>query len=50
VERPPLARTIYATVEVGQAIPETLFVAVAEVLAMIYRLRHRKPKALSVRK
>ena len=39
VERPELARTLYAAVEVGQPVPETLFVAVAEVLAMIYRLR-----------
>jgi len=41
VERPELARTLYAAVEVGQVIPETLFVAVAEVLAMVYRLRRR---------
>ena len=39
VHRPELARAVYRTVEVGGAIPETLFVAVAEVLAMIYRLR-----------
>jgi len=39
VERPHLARVLYATVEVDQTIPETLYVAVAEVLAMIYRLR-----------
>lgn len=42
VERPELARSIYATVEVGQAIPELLYVAVAEVLAMIYRLRNER--------
>ena len=42
VHRPELARAIYGTVEVGQAIPDTLFVAVAEVLAMIYRLRKRR--------
>ncbi len=41
VERPELARTLFATVEVGQAIPEMLFVAVAEVLAMVYRLRRK---------
>ncbi|MCK4276907.1 MAG: flagellar biosynthesis protein FlhB [Phycisphaerae bacterium] len=40
--RPELARTIYATVDVGQGIPEMLFVAVAEILAMIYRLRNRR--------
>jgi flagellar biosynthetic protein FlhB len=42
VHRPELARTIYAAVEVGQPIPEVLFVAVAEVLAMIYRLRRQR--------
>ncbi len=42
VERAPLARTLYATCEVGQAIPEALFVAVAEVLAMIFRLRRKR--------
>jgi flagellar biosynthetic protein FlhB len=42
VRRPELARTIYSTVKPGNPIPETLYVAVAEVLAMIYRLRHRK--------
>jgi flagellar biosynthetic protein FlhB len=42
VERPELARTIYAAVEIGQPIPEAMFVAVAEVLAMIYRLRRRR--------
>jgi flagellar biosynthetic protein FlhB len=46
VHRPELARALYATVDVGQEIPETLFVAVAEVLAMIYRMhsKHRKPQ------
>jgi flagellar biosynthetic protein FlhB len=42
VRKPELARTIYSTVEPGSPIPETLYVAVAEVLAMIYRLRHKK--------
>jgi len=41
VRRPELARTIYSTVEPGSAIPEMLYVAVAEVLAMLHRLRHR---------
>jgi flagellar biosynthetic protein FlhB len=42
IRRPELARTIYSTVKPGNPIPENLFVAVAEVLAMIYRLRHKK--------
>ena len=42
VRRPELARTIYSTVQPGNVIPQTLYAAVAEVLAMIYRLRHKK--------
>jgi len=42
VRKPELARTIYSTVELGGPIPETLYIAVAEVLALIYRLRHKK--------
>ncbi len=42
VRKPELARTIYSTVEPGNPIPETLYIAVAQVLAMIYRLRQRK--------
>ncbi len=41
VEDPPLARTLYATCEVDQEIPEKLFKAVAQVLAYIYRLKRR---------
>jgi len=42
VRRPELARAIYSTVEPGSPVPESLYVAVAEVLAMLYRLRQRK--------
>ena len=42
VRRPELARTMYSTIEPGSPIPQTLYVAVAEVLAMIYSLHHRK--------
>lgn len=38
VERPPLARALYRTVEVGQEIPEDFYSAVAELLAYVYRL------------
>jgi flagellar biosynthetic protein FlhB len=38
VENPPLARALYASVEVGQEIPGHLYRAVAEILAYIYRL------------
>jgi flagellar biosynthetic protein FlhB len=42
IRRPELTRTIYSTVDIGNPIPQALYVAVAEVLALIYRLRHRK--------
>ncbi|MFZ4574078.1 MAG: flagellar biosynthesis protein FlhB [Phycisphaerales bacterium] len=38
VERPPLARALYANVEVGQEISPEFYEAVAEVLAYVYRL------------
>jgi len=38
VENPPLARALYASVDVGQEIPSHLYRAVAEILAYIYRL------------
>ncbi len=40
IRRPALARTIYQRVEVDQPIPDSLFAAVAEVLALVHRLRH----------
>jgi flagellar biosynthetic protein FlhB len=43
VHRPELARAIFHTVEVDKPIPQALYVAVAEVLAMIYRMRKRQP-------
>jgi len=42
IRRPELARTIYSTVKPGEAIPPSLYIAVAEVLALIYRLRNKK--------
>lgn len=45
VENVPLARSMYKTVELGNAIPRNLYKAVAEVLAFVYRLK-RKKKAL----
>ena len=38
-EAPPLARALYASTEIGQQIPENLYVAVAKVLAYVYQLR-----------
>ncbi len=42
VRRPEVARAIYASVQPGQRVPESLYMAVAEVLAMIYRLRQNR--------
>jgi flagellar biosynthesis protein FlhB len=39
VENPPLARSLYRTVEIGRMIPPDLFRAVAEVLAYVFRER-----------
>ena len=41
VENVQLARTLYASVEIGQEIPADLYQAVAEILAYVYRLSHR---------
>ncbi|MBU0720787.1 flagellar biosynthesis protein FlhB [bacterium] len=43
VQNPPLARSLYAEVDIDKAIPETLFAAVAEVLAYVYKM-NRKSK------
>jgi flagellar biosynthetic protein FlhB len=43
VENPPLARALYASVDVGQEIPIHLYRAVAEILAYIYKLMNSKP-------
>ena len=42
IRRPELARGLFAKVDIGHPIPDELFSAVAEVLALIFRLRHRK--------
>ncbi|MGI6119829.1 MAG: flagellar biosynthesis protein FlhB [Desulfosporosinus sp.] len=42
VENKPLARALYAQVEIGQGIPVELYKAVAEVLAFVYRLKKKK--------
>lgn len=57
LEAPPLARALYRHSEIGQAIPTTLYAAVAEVLAWVYQLRRwqregglipKKPERLPV--
>ncbi|MCX8052932.1 MAG: flagellar biosynthesis protein FlhB [Armatimonadetes bacterium] len=45
VENPPLARTLYRTVEIGDEIPAELYQAVAEILAYVYRLSRKVASA-----
>lgn len=42
IRKPELARTIFSTVKEGQPVPSGLYTAVAEVLAMVYRLRRNR--------
>jgi flagellar biosynthesis protein FlhB len=39
LENPPLARALFKLVKLGHPIPPELYVAVAEVLAFVFRLR-----------
>ncbi len=41
VENKPLARMLYANVDIGQEIPPELYQAVAEVLAMVYNMKNK---------
>ncbi|MCI7260603.1 MAG: flagellar biosynthesis protein FlhB [Selenomonas sp.] len=41
VENRPLARALFASTNIGDAVPAELYQAVAEVLAYVYRLKHR---------
>lgn len=41
VQNPPLARSLYSDVNIDQPIPETLFAAVAEVLAYVYKVNKK---------
>lgn len=43
VQRPPLARALYAAVEVGGEVPAGYYKAVAEVLAYVYQLSKKAP-------
>ncbi|HEU5140243.1 MAG TPA: flagellar biosynthesis protein FlhB [Bacillales bacterium] len=41
MENRPLARALYQQAEIGKAIPEDFFKAVAEILAYVYRLKNK---------
>jgi flagellar biosynthetic protein FlhB len=47
VENKPLARALYASVEIGAIVPAELYKATAEVLAYVYRLRGKTVAAPS---
>jgi flagellar biosynthesis protein FlhB len=42
IQDPPLARMLFYQVEVGEEIPEDLYQAVAEILALVYRLQEKE--------
>ena len=42
VENKPVARALYEAVEVGGSVPAELYQAVAEILAYVYKIKHRK--------
>jgi flagellar biosynthetic protein FlhB len=41
VENPPLARALYATVDIDQMVPEDHYKAVAEVIGFVFRMRKK---------
>ena len=45
VENKPLARMLYANVDIGAEIPPELYQAVAEILAMVYNMRNREDRS-----
>jgi flagellar biosynthetic protein FlhB len=40
-EDPPLAQTLYKTLDIGDEIPENLYKAIAEILAIVYKLKNQ---------
>jgi flagellar biosynthetic protein FlhB len=49
MENKPLARALYSTVEVGQAIPSELYQAVAEILVVVFRAQAEVREQQSMR-
>ncbi|MBS4217735.1 flagellar biosynthesis protein FlhB [Bacillus sp. FJAT-49711] len=41
VENRPLARSLYDQIDIGQKVPDDFFKAVAEILAYVYRIKHK---------
>ncbi|MCH8240039.1 MAG: EscU/YscU/HrcU family type III secretion system export apparatus switch protein, partial [Proteobacteria bacterium] len=46
VENPPLARTLYASIEIDEEVPHEHYKAVAEVIGYVMRLRGRVGKSI----
>lgn len=46
IERKPLARALYKSVKVGQAIPVEMYEVFVEIMAYVYRITGRKPPNL----
>lgn len=44
IENKPVARAMYEQVEIGDEIPEEFYLAVAEILAYVYRLKSKMPE------
>jgi flagellar biosynthetic protein FlhB len=44
VENKPLARGLYASVDLGEEIPEEFYKAVAKVISYVFNLQHKKPR------
>lgn len=42
MENKPLARMIYEQVDIDREIPQEMYQAVAEILAMVYKLKNKK--------
>ena len=42
IHDPPVARMLFENVEPGEEIPEDLYRAVAEILALVYRLQEKE--------
>jgi flagellar biosynthetic protein FlhB len=49
LSNPPLARQIYADVEINEMIPEQFYAAVAEILAWVFRTAKRRRELIPAR-
>lgn len=41
-EDPPIARSLFKSVEIGEEIPESLYKAIAEILAIVYKIKNKR--------